>query len=140
MKHIVDECNWQELCNEIPCSACPFSKDGLCILELYIRSQPVYGEEKANAVDMAKGQDKTVVNVILKNGVPVPLPKWCEDFMEELKDRKTLTCDRCMYFNPIKYTCYLIKKPHFITGNMTACEKFKRKVINCECEKESDGE
>ena len=44
-KYIVDGCAWQELCNGIPCSACHFSKDGLCIFESYIRNQHVYEEK-----------------------------------------------------------------------------------------------
>ena len=50
----------------------------------------------------------------------------------EYADRKELTCDSCEYYNHVSSVCGKIKTPHFMMGTATACDKFERRVVNCE--------
>lgn len=55
-KRIVDGYGWQEACNGIKCSECQFRDGhGDCKIDLYIRSQPVYEEEKPKEADNTLG-------------------------------------------------------------------------------------
>lgn len=56
MRYIVDRYGWQEACNGIKCLECQFNDgDGHCKIGLYIRSQPVYEEEKPKEADNTLG-------------------------------------------------------------------------------------
>lgn len=55
-RYIVDGHGWQEACNGIKCSECQFNDGrGNCKIGLYIRSQPVYEEEKPKETDNTLG-------------------------------------------------------------------------------------
>lgn len=79
-KYIVDECAGQVLCNEITCSMCHFSKDGLCLFEMYIKSQPVYEErphgEWICCEDHLPEKDDDYLVTYLMRGIPVVGKSW----------------------------------------------------------------
>lgn len=45
-KYIVDECDWQELCNGIACNKCSMLDGDACRIDKYLQKQPIY-EAKA---------------------------------------------------------------------------------------------
>lgn len=58
-------------------------QDEPSIIEQYVKNH-------GYLVDMARDRDKTVIGIVLVDGVPVQTPKWLEEIME--KARKTEEC------------------------------------------------
>lgn len=41
-KYIIDECDWQELCNGIACHKCSMLDGDVCRIDKYLQKQPIY--------------------------------------------------------------------------------------------------
>lgn len=54
-------------------------QDEPSIVEQYIKNH-------GYMVDMARERDKTVIAIVLVDGVPVQTPKWMVDIMEKMKE------------------------------------------------------